>query len=141
MASETKVADQPAGNRKKGVDRYDSEIKLMMERLSQMRARRSDALAKEKKVARLEERQRNADELRMLGNLCKAAGFDGYRQKNQGGQVETAVPTLDTPLIMGALLLLAEQLQGVPQETLRELRQRGGSLAMQVEAGMRRRMQ
>ena len=110
------------------LERLQLRAKRLQQQAQQARERLREEESAQEKVARLLERRRIESEQRLLGGLAYIAGLGSFRVRSTGPTISTSQP-IDADLLIGAMRLLYEQLEGLDvDDELQRLRSRGEAL-------------
>ena len=114
------------------LERLQLRARRLQQQAQQARERLREEEGAQEKLARLLERRRIESEQRLLGGLAYIAGLSSFRMRSAGPAISTSQP-LDADLLIGAMRLLYEQLEGLDDdEELQRLRSRGRGPAQAV---------
>ncbi len=123
-----KISEQhcpgPAKSRSR-IETLRGRREQLKEEIRRASARLAEAEAKAGKLARIEKRQMERQELEQLGTLCKQAGLDRYRLPSDSNFPD-AHPAMDAFLIGGALAWLSKKkMSGMSEADLDVMREEG----------------
>ena len=110
------------------LERLQLRARRLQQQAQQARERLREEESAQEKLARLLERRRIESEQRLFGGLAYIAGLGSFRMRSAGSTTSPS-QALDADLLIGAMRLLYEQLEGLTDdEELQRLRSRGESL-------------
>ena len=110
------------------LERLQMRARRLQQQAQQARERLREEESAQEKLARLLERRRIESEQRLLGGLAYIAGLGSFRMRSAGPAISTSQP-IDADLLIGAMRLLYEQLEGLDDDDeLQRLRSRGEAL-------------
>ena len=110
------------------LERLQLRARRLQQQAQQARERLREEEGAQEKLARLLERRRIESEQRLLGGLAYIAGLGSFRMRSAGPTISPSQP-LDADLLIGAMRLLYEQLEGLDDDDeLQRLRSRGEAI-------------